>query len=137
MADPQQKVPAAQVEVESAWEHNGQLVLKFRGFDTRTDAERIQGFELRIPLADRPPVPAGEYYLSDLIGCEVVERDGNSLGRVTEWQDIGTGLLVVGDEDLMIPFVRSFCVEIDLAARRIVVELPEGLRDLGKKPGQA
>jgi 16S rRNA processing protein RimM len=137
LADPREAVPAAEVEVESAWEHNGLLVLKFRGMDTRTDAESIQGFELRVPLLERPPVRAGEYYLTDLIGCEVVERNGNSLGRVIEWQDVGAGLLVVGDEELMIPFARSFCVEIDLAARRIVVELPEGLKELGNKPGRA
>jgi len=67
LADPHGNVPEVPVEVESAWEHNGLLILKFRGFDTRTDAEGFQGLELRIPLAERPPVPAGEYYLSDLV----------------------------------------------------------------------
>jgi ribosomal 30S subunit maturation factor RimM len=38
--------------------------------------------------------------------------------------------LLVVDNGLLIPFVRAICVEIDPAARRIAVELPEGLKDL-------
>src|SRR4051812_9253231 len=120
------------VEIESVWEFRAQPVFKFRGVDTMTDAEQLQGYELRIPLEERAPVPEGEYFHSDLIGCEVLERDGNKLGMVSGWEDFGaTGLLVVkGEKELMIPFVKKFCVEIDVAGKRIVVELPEGLKDV-------
>ena len=75
----------------------------------------------------------GEVFLSDLIGCEVVERGtGESLGSVTGWNDGGaSGLLEVG-KDLLIPFARSICVAIDTAAKRIEVDLPEGLKDLNR-----
>jgi ribosomal 30S subunit maturation factor RimM len=60
----------------------------------------------------------------------VDRRSGQSLGRVSAWQEGGgSGLLVVGD-GLLIPFARAICVEISPAARRIAVELPEGLKDL-------
>jgi ribosomal 30S subunit maturation factor RimM len=74
-----------------------------------------------------------EFFLSDLVGCEVVERTtGEPLGQVTGFDDGGpSGLLHVG-KDLLIPFARSICVAIDTAARRIEVELPEGLRDLNR-----
>jgi len=118
---------ARPVDIERVWLHDGRLVFKFGGVETRDDAEALRGFEVRIPLSDRAPAPEGTYYQSDLIGCEVVETDGNRLGLVTGWQDYGAaGLLEVGE--LMIPFARSICVEVDMAARRIVVALPEGLK---------
>ncbi len=97
-----------------------------------TAAEELQGFELRIPMAERAPVPEGEYFHSDLIDCQVVERDGTVLGAVTAWEEFGgSGILVVtGEKELMIPFAKKFLVEIDVAGKRIVVDLPEGLKDL-------
>jgi 16S rRNA processing protein RimM len=119
-------------EVESVWFHDGTLILKFRGVDSISDAERLTGCEVRVPLAERAPLEEGEFFESDLIGCDVVDRaTGESLGRVSAWQDAGgAGLLVVGD--LLIPFARAICVEIDPEARRIAVELPVGLKDLNR-----
>jgi 16S rRNA processing protein RimM len=119
-------------EVEFAWFHNSTLVFKFRGIDTISDAEKLHGMEVRVPLSERVELEPGEYFESDIVGCEVVDRrTGKSLGRVSEWQDGGgAGLLAVGS--LLIPFTRSICVEIDPAARRIAVELPEGLEDLNR-----
>jgi 16S rRNA processing protein RimM len=119
-------------EVESTWFHNGVLIFKFRGVDTISDAERLAGVEVRIPISERVPLEENEFFQSDLMGCEVVDRrSGASLGRVTAWEDGGgSGLLAVGD--LLIPFVRAICVEIDPNARKITVELPEGLKDLNR-----
>ncbi len=105
-------------EVESTWFHNGVLIFKFRGVDTISDAERLAGVEVRIPISERVPLEENEFFQSDLMGCEVVDRrSGASLGRVTAWEDGGgSGLLVVGD--LLIPFVRAICVEIDPAPAR-------------------
>ena len=119
-------------EVESTWFHDGVLIFKFRGIDSISDAERLTGAEVRIPIHERIPLEDNEFFQSDLIGCEVVDRkSGDFLGRVTNWEDGGgTGLLAVGS--LLIPFVRAICVGIDPAARRITVELPEGLKDLNR-----
>ena len=118
-------------EVEEIWFHQGTLVFKFRGVDSISDAERLYGAEVRVPMEQRIALEPGEFFQTDLVGCEVVDRrSGQSLGHVSAWQDGGgSGLLVVGDS-LLIPFVRAICVEIDPAARRIAVELPEGLKDL-------
>ena len=68
----------------------------------------------------------GEFFQSDLIGCEVVDRrTGEPLGRVTGWEDAGGPGLLVVDGGLLIPFARSICVEIDPAARRIVWNCPK------------
>jgi 16S rRNA processing protein RimM len=117
-------------EVESTWFHDSTLIFKFRGVDTISDAEKLSGKEVRVPVSERVALEEGEFFESDIVGCEVVDRrTGRSLGSVSAWQDGGgAGVLAVGD--LLIPFARSICVEIDPAARRIAVELPEGLEDL-------
>ncbi len=118
-------------EVESAWFHDNRLILKFRGVDTMSDAERLAGCEVRVPRSERVPLEPGEYFESDLIGCEVVERDGGaSLGRVTALQDAGGSGVLEVEGGLLIPFARAICVAIEPEARRIVVDLPEGLKEL-------
>jgi 16S rRNA processing protein RimM len=123
--------------VENAWEHKGRIILKFRGVDSISEAERWRDCEVRVPLSGRPALPPGEYYQSDLVGCEVVERTGGQrVGSVRSWQESsGTLLLKVEAEnggEILIPFAGSICVEVDPGARRIVVELPEGLKDLNR-----
>jgi 16S rRNA processing protein RimM len=126
-------VETERFQVESVWQHAGAWIFKFRGVDTISDAERLEHAEVRIPLAERPDPAQGEHYLSDLMGCEVRERaSGASLGVVTGWQDTGgVGLLEVAGK-FLIPFARSICVEIDTGAKRILVDLPEGLKDLNQ-----
>jgi 16S rRNA processing protein RimM len=121
------------LEVESTWFHNGVLIFKFRGVDTISDAEPLAGAEVRIPIEERVPLETDEYFASELTGCEVVDRrTGETLGRVTGWQDAGGSGLLEIDGDWLIPFARSICVEIDAAAKRVAVELPEGLKDLNR-----
>lgn len=120
-------------EVERAWLNNGELVLKLKGVDTRNDAEPLRGAELRIPTEERPPAPEGEYYLSDLIGCRIERPDGAFVGEVFAWQDYGAAPLLEvrnGTREFMVPFTDAFYRTVDVDARRIVMELPEGLEDL-------
>ncbi len=120
-------------EVESAWFHLGKLILKFRGVDTISDAERLEGREVRVPRSARMLLEPGEYYESDLVGCEVFERgSGTSLGHVKALQDTGGAGLLELEGGMLIPFARAICVDIDPQARRIVVELPEGLKELNQ-----
>ncbi len=121
-------------DVESVWLHDGKPVLKFRGVDSISDAELLAGAEIRLPLAERMPLEAGEFYQADLIGCAVVDRSGERLGEVAALHTYGGPQLLAvttpAGAELLIPFARAICVEIDVAGRRIVVELPEGLKEL-------
>ena len=114
--------------------HGDQLVFKFRGVDTISDAERLRGAEVLIPIEERAEIPEGEYYQSDLIGCEVIAPDGRLLGIVAGWQETGGTLLVEvrkpDGKELLVPFVSAMFHKIDLERKRIEVNLPEGLEDL-------
>ena len=124
----------ARYEVESTWFHNGTLVFKFRGVDSISEAELLAGAEVRVPMEQRTPLEQGEFFQDDLLGCQVVDRHtGQSLGKVSGWEDGGGSGLLVVEGGLLIPFARSICVEIDPAAKRIAVELPEGLKDLNRQ----
>jgi len=121
------------MEVETVWLHQRTLVFKFRGVDTISDAERLSGLEVRLPWSERTALEPGEFFESDLVGCQVVDRrTGEALGCVSGVQDAGGSGLLVVDDDWLIPFARSICVEIDPVARRITVELPEGLKDINR-----
>ena len=122
------------MDIERTWMHGDQLIFKFAGVDTISDAERLAGADVAIPIEERAELPEGEYFQSDLIGCEVFDATGRSLGVVTDFEETGGApVLEVKTPDgreLLIPFARSICVNIDTAARRIEVHLPEGLEDL-------
>jgi 16S rRNA processing protein RimM len=119
----------------------GQAILHFEGSDSIDDAAKLVGCEVRIPFSERMPLPDSSYYVSDLVGCEVWERAGGAaqstnLGSVADVQfPGGTPLLVVGAGagELLIPLAQDICVSVDLAARRIEVVLPEGLREVNQK----
>jgi 16S rRNA processing protein RimM len=109
------------------------LVMKFEGVDDRNSAEGLRDHEVRIPLEERPPAPEGEYYLADLIGCRVQSIDGREIGEVTGWKDYGAAPLLEvqsGEREILVPFTDAIYREIDIAGRRIVVDLPEGLESL-------
>jgi len=127
-----QSVEPGWFQLEAAREHLRAWLFKFRGVDTMSQAEALERAEVRIPIAARLELDESEHYLSDLMGCEVRDRATDSvIGRVTGWEDGGgAGLLEVGE--LLIPFARSICVEIDIRAKRILVNLPEGLKDLNR-----
>ncbi len=125
----------AEYAVERVWEHDGTLVFKFAGIDSINDAEKLRGAEVRVPFEERVALEEGEYFQSDLVGCEVRELGSDRvIGRVTGWEEYGgPSLLEVDDGRLLIPFVKEICREIDPVGRVIRVALPEGLEALGIK----
>ena len=123
----------APMEVERTWMHGDHLIFKFKGVDTMSDAERLAGADVLIPMEERAEIADGEYYQSDLVGCQVF--DGvRLLGTVAGWQETGGPLLVQvktpQDKELLIPFAKAIFTKIDMRQKRIEVALPDGLLDL-------
>lgn len=124
----------APMEVERTWVHGDRVIFKFKGVDTITDAEHLAGADVQVPLEQRPATPEGEYYQSDLVGCQVVDQNGRLLGTVLDFQETGgVPLLEIrtqDDKELLIPFAKALLTNIDLASKRIDVDLPTGLDEL-------
>ena len=123
--------------IETARVQNGRPVVGFSGFARIEEVERLAGLELRVPEAALQPLEAGTYYQHQLVGCVVESVEGDRVGAVTR-VDGGAGgsLLAVSGArgEILIPLARHICVEIDVAARRIRVDPPEGLLELNERP---
>lgn len=120
------------MRITEAWAQRDRVVLKLDGIDTIEDAEALRGVELHVPREDRLPLGDGEYYLSDLVGCEMFDSE-KLVGQVTGWHQGPAGVLLTlkhGSREALIPFVSAICREVDLPNHRIIAELPDGLLDL-------
>ena len=129
------RVAELETEIDSFRRQHGNCVIKFRGIETISEAEKYVGAEIKIAAGDLPAAEAGSYYTFHLKGCQVFAADGDYIGIVTDVLDSGgTEILKVDreDEETLIPFAESHLKSIDLDRRRIEVNLPEGLRDLNK-----
>ena len=139
-----------ELQLEEYWPHKGGMVFKFAGVDSIEEAEKLLGLEIQIPATERAKLDEGAVYVSELLGCLVVEVSSveRNVGTVVD-VNFGAGtapLLIVNSEsgrEFMIPFVESFTKKLDLKAKRIEMQLPEGMLELdaplsaGKKVRQS
>ncbi len=122
----------ATLEVATMRLHQGRPVIGFKGYASISDAEPLAGLELRVDDDEAGPLPEGEYYHRDLIGCAVVTDGGETVGRVTAVQGdrAATRLVVTGPRrEVLIPLAVEICT-VDLEAKRITVRPPEGLLEV-------
>ena len=113
--------------------HQGRPVIALDGVDSINDAEALAGAELKMPASALPPLPARTYYRHDLVGCEVRTKEGRAMGKVTAVEGpLERSLLVVSGTggETMIPMIDGIVVNLDVAARQIVVDPPDGLIEL-------
>jgi 16S rRNA processing protein RimM len=105
-------------------------VLFLSGVTHRSQAEALIGGELWIDRATLPALAEGTYYWADLIGLDVVSVDGRHLGRLESIFATGSNDVYVvkgADREILVPALKSVVTAVDLAARRMQVDLPEGL----------
>jgi 16S rRNA processing protein RimM len=120
--------------VERVWYHGDQPIFKLQGIDSITDAEPLAGQDVCIPATQRFTLPEEEYYFADLVGCRVVAAgSGDVVGVVTGWQELGGPVVLELDNgQILVPYAKALLPEIDLKAREIRADLPEGLVDLNR-----
>ena len=114
---------------------NGRPVIGFAGFSTIEEVERLAGLELRVPEETLRELEDGVYYQHQLVGCTVETTGGESIGSVTKVDGGAGGSILTVDGprgEVLIPLAVDICVEIDVAAKRIRVNPPEGLLDLNE-----
>jgi len=108
-------------------------IVRFTGIDSIEAAERLRDTELTIQPDALGALPAGQYYLHDLVGCSVVTESGETVGPVsvvyTGAAQAVLGIEAVGGE-VLVPMADEICREVDVAARRIVIAPPEGLLEV-------
>jgi 16S rRNA processing protein RimM len=121
------------LQIEEAWPHKGNLILKFSGVDSISDAESLAGCELQVPGEERAQLERGWNYISELVGCTVLDGS-REVGKV---QDVRFGageapLLMVAAGAVVheIPYAEAYLGNLDLGHKRIEMHLPEGMLEV-------
>lgn len=110
----------------------GGLGARLSGVATKEQADALKGTSLFVDRARLPVLPDDEFYHADLIGMAAHDPGGTRIGTVQAIHNHGAGdlLELAGPglkHSLVVPFTRAVVPSVDLAARRVIVDLPEGL----------
>jgi 16S rRNA processing protein RimM len=115
-------------EIESLRTAKDGFVARLKGVTDRSAAERLRNVELYVPRLRLPDPEPDEFYHADLIGLAAIEANGGALGTVIAVHNFGAGDILEiapsGGDPFMVPFTVAAVPVVDLAAGRIVVEMP-------------
>jgi 16S rRNA processing protein RimM len=119
--------------IESARAHAGRALVKFAGIATPEEIAQLRDWTIEIDERDARRLEENEYFLHDLVGLTLVDAEGRERGKVVDTEEGAGGLLLNVERDgrrFDVPFAAEICTDIDLARKRIVVNLPEGLDEV-------
>ena len=108
------------------------LIIKFDEINDMNKATQYKNIDLIVDRDEALPLEDDEFYISDLIGVNVVTNDGTKLGKVKEILYTGGNDVYVvdtGEKDLLIPAIKDCVKEINLDENEMIIELMEGLID--------
>jgi 16S rRNA processing protein RimM len=100
------------------------VLARFAGVENPEDARIHLGADVGVRRAELPPPTPGEYYWSDLEGLTATTRDGTSLGRIDHFRSTPAGTIVVvrGEREHWIPFVKERILKVELEAGRVAFD---------------
>jgi 16S rRNA processing protein RimM len=119
--------------ISAARVHAGTLLVAVAGYESPEAAAALTGRLLAVPESEALPAPPGHFYPWQLVGCRVLTEDGREVGHVVRVESgPAQDLWVVGDgaREHLVPAVAEIVREVDLRARRVVIDPPEGLLEL-------
>ncbi|MHB8840863.1 MAG: ribosome maturation factor RimM [Candidatus Aquicultor sp.] len=127
---PSPPVPGIQSLVIERIEHKPKgLLFKFKGVDSREQAEKISGRDLMIPVEEAAPLSEDEFWVHDIVGMEVYTTTGDHLGHVTEVLRTGSNdvYIVENSKEYLIPATKEVVKDISVKDRKITIEPIPGL----------
>jgi 16S rRNA processing protein RimM len=123
----------APYEIESSKPHKNQLLIKLRGIDHIDAAKPLIGATLRVDDSALAALEPGQYYQYQVVGFDVVDKNGNAIGKlVATLKTAGGDLYVVqgAEKEYLIPAVKEIVEKVDFDAKIIIIDPPDGLLDL-------
>lgn len=119
------------VEIEDVKYNKQCVLLKVKGIEDLTQAEKYKGLFLKIDRKDAKKLPKDTYFIADILGLEVYTDEGELLGKVDDIFPTGANdVYVVKDElgkQILLPSIPEVLKEIDLEKGKVIVHLIEGL----------
>lgn len=122
-----------EVTVESYRTHKNNLLVKFVGIDSIEEAEKLKNLQIKIDSENIGELEENEYYFHEIIGCEVFDENGKSLGEISEILTPGANDVWViksqNGKEILIPYIEDIVKKIDVENKKIDIEVMEGLID--------
>lgn len=118
------------VTIRSSRPHKNFQLLAFEGFPSINDVEKFKGGELKISEEDLLELEEDEYYIHQIIGCDVYSDEGEYLGKLVDVLKPGANdvWVVEGSRgQLLLPYIDDCIKQVDIENKRIVCHLMEGL----------
>ena len=114
----------AEYKVLRARAGDGCAFLSLRGVPDRNAAELLRGKKVTVPRDEAPELPAGSYYIADLLGSEVFTENGQRLGVLTDIRQAATDIYTIdtGEKEVMFPLVKGLVTQVDAAGGKITVD---------------
>ena len=110
---------------------NGFVYLKFDGINSRNDAELLRGKEIFIPESQLIDLESNEYFVHDLIGCNVLDEKRQLIGEIIDiMQQSSNDIYVIRDQnnqEQLIPAIKDVIRSVDISKKEIVIHVMEGL----------
>jgi 16S rRNA processing protein RimM len=111
--------------------HNNGLLVSFRGIDTPEDAGKLRNQWVYVKASEVPPLPEGKHYQYEMIGLDVVDENGNPLGKLVEILETGANdVYVVRDDsgkEILLPAIPPVILDLNMDSRILKVHLLDGL----------
>ncbi len=122
-----------EVTVESYRTHKNNLLVKFVGIDSIEEAEKLRNLQIKIDSDNIGELEENEFYFHEIIGCEVFDENGKSLGEISEILTPGANDVWViksqNGKEILIPYIEDVVKKIDVENKKIDIEVMEGLID--------
>lgn len=119
------------VTIESSRAHGERALVKFAEISTPEEIQTLQGWTLEIPEAQARALGPDQYFLHDLIGLHLIDAKEADRGEVVDAYEGGGGVLLhvrrADGKTYEVPFAEAICRRIDVAQKKILVDLPEGI----------
>ncbi|TCT16978.1 16S rRNA processing protein RimM [Natranaerovirga pectinivora] len=120
-------------EIETVRYSKQFVLLKFKGVNSINDIEYLKSSTIKIPRDMALPLEEDEYYISDLIGLEVITDEGNSIGKIKDVLITGSNeVYIVENEDrkqILLPAIKECILNVDIANNTMKVHIMKGLID--------
>jgi len=123
------------LEVENARPQKNLVILKFKGIDNINDIEKYKGHGLYVTKDNRVDLKEDEYFIADLIGCDVYldsDKD-NRFGTISDVMETGANdvyeITLESGKTVLVPAIKDCILDVDIEGRRMEIHLMEGLMD--------
>ncbi len=109
------------------------VIVKFREFDDISQVEKFRRCDLMVTRANAIPLKEGEYFLCDVIGCEVEDEEGNPVGTVTDTIETGANnvfaITTTDGREVLFPVIPDCIRNVDVEGKKVVAHIMKGLMD--------